>query len=141
MEFTPEKVNNMVEMMNSTEEDQNVALEVLNNCDIENNIVPILIILKLQHTIALYNIEDKAPELYNFITSADYVINNIISFNTIYNIMNKFGDLVSQAHKDMFNACVSDFLCKMAHNAGMSFVDGISTQIKEVVNDKDRITS
>ena len=141
MEFTPEKVNNMVEMMNSTEEDQNVALEVLNNCDIENNIVPILIILKLQHTLGLYNIEQKAPKLHNFITSADYVINNIISFNTIYNIMNKFGDLVPQAHKDMFNNCVSDFLHKMAHNAGMSFVDGISTQIKEVVNDKDRITS
>ncbi len=53
MEFTTNKINNVVGMMNSTEEDQNVALEILNDCDIENNIIPILIILKLQYKLTL----------------------------------------------------------------------------------------
>ena len=137
MEFTTDKINNVVEMMNSTEEDQNVALEILNDCDIENNIIPILIILKLQYKLTLYNIEIEAPRLHQFVMK--YVTDNIISFNTIIRVINKLGDSVTEDHKDVFNTCVNDFLYNVAQKSGMTFVDGVSTKIK--VNDKDRITS
>lgn len=139
MEFTTDKINNVVEMMNSTEEDQNVALEILNDCDIENNIIPILIILKLQYKLTLYNIEIEAPRLHQFVMK--YVTDNIISFNTIIRVINKLGDSVTEDHKDVFNTCVNDFLYNVAQKSGMTFVDGVSTKIKVVVNDKDRITS
>lgn len=139
MEFTINKINNIVGMMNSTEEDQNIALEILNDCDIENNIIPMLIILKLQYKLTLYDIENNAPRLHRFVIK--YVSDNIISFNTILRVINKLGDSVTEDHKNVFNACVNDFLYNVAQKSGMTFVDGVSTKIKVVVNDKDRITS
>ncbi len=55
--------------------------------------------------------------------------------------MNELGDSVTEDHKNVFNTCVNDFLYNVAQKSGMTFVDGVSTKIKVVVNDKDRITS
>ena len=139
MEFTTDKINNVVEMLNSTEEDQNVALGILNDCDMENNIIPILIILKLQYKLTLFNIESDAPRLYSFVVK--HVTDNIISFSTIIRVMNELGDSVTEDHKNVFNTCVNDFFYNVAQKSGMTFVDGVSTKIKVGVNDKDRITS
>jgi hypothetical protein len=55
--------------------------------------------------------------------------------------MNELGDSLTEDHKDLFNTYVNDFFYNVAQKSGMTFVDGVSTKIKVVVNDKDRITS
>jgi len=143
MEFTKDKINNLVNMLNSGPEDQKLGLEIINNSDIRNNIIPLLLIYRKVVQVSTYDWRERCPKFYEDIIQK-LNTSGILTYADISKIINKKTPI---EHLELFREDIEDFLHSSAKKAGFNFIDklyvdiNIQQYLKDIKYDKDRVSS
>lgn len=143
MEFTKDKINNLVNMLNSGPEDQKLGLEIINNSDIKNNIVPLLLIYRKVVQVSTYDWREQCPKFYEDVIE-NLNTSGILTYTDISKIINKKTPI---EHLELFREDIEDFLHSTAKKVGLNFIDklyvdiNIQQYLKDIIYDKDRVSS
>lgn len=127
MTITEEKLENLIKMMDSTVEDQVVALTIINN-DVKDNPVAVLIAYKFSKAkVSLW--EENAPLALTFVQKVSNGSENLnLSFKNIFDaiLKNKY----SAENMELFLNKFSKFLTDQCLGFGYNFIESIDMKIK-----------
>ena len=127
MTITEEKLENLIKMMDSTVEDQVVALTIINN-DVKDNPVAVLIAYKFSKAkVSLW--EENAPLALTFVQKVSNGSENLnLSFKNIFDaiLKNKY----SAKNMELFLNKFSKFLTDQCLGFGYNFIESIDMKIK-----------
>jgi hypothetical protein len=127
MTITEEKLENLIKMMDSTVEDQVVALTIINN-DVKDNPVAVLIAYKFSKAkVSLW--EENAPLALAFVQKVSNGSENLnLSFKNIFDaiLKNKY----SAENMELFLNKFSKFLTDQCLGFGYNFIESIDMKIK-----------
>lgn len=127
MIITEDKLENLIKMMDSTEEDQVVALTIINN-DVKDNPAAVLIAYKFSKAkLSLW--EEHAPLALAFVQKISKTSKNLnLSFKQIFDaiLINKY----STENMELFLNKFSKFLTDQCLGFGYNFIESIDMKIK-----------
>jgi len=127
MTITEEKLENLIKMMDSTVEDQVVALTIINN-DVKDNPAAVLIAYKFSKAkVSLW--EENAPLALAFVQKVSNGSETLnLSFKDIFDaiLKNKY----SAENMELFLNKFSKFLTDQCLGFGYNFIESIDMKIK-----------
>ena len=129
MEITKTKYNNVVKMLKSPEvENQILALTIVNELTIKDNITKILLLKK--HSLANNELwEENAPLSYAYLKTIDQLdLSKPLSYNQILSVIIQLK--VSTEQFDFYMSDFSQYLLTQIQHMGYAFVDDIEIKTK-----------
>ena len=121
-----EKYDSLLSMLNSSEEDANVAFECINTLDIKNNIIPILLLRKHSNT-KIESWKKKCSKHIKYHKSID--INDEyknLSYTEVYATLKKVD--VTEEHKNIFLQELSNFFKR--HAIKFDFIEDLDIKVQ-----------